>query len=592
MSWPIKLRATSPLAARHKGFANKLGGALHTLSAGTATRTSLYDGFVFKARKNSGRVLVDVVEIPGRFVGSNQYRAGLDGLIGESTIDGIVVSTAPNNLRMSPTGPTVEEVNTEEREGAIGSAHAFGDPLPEDPFLLYNSFPCEIDGGVIFVHLYTTTQPPVDGAGAFIVIDQPVWLAVMVKWAGAGPKRSVTFSEAYIQGLTGMGFYPRHVVYEGSSLSPIRYGARLPVAHYQNNRLSVAIELESPGGGVSTVGGLLAVGVAYADGEALIEWSSVTGPNDVDSDLQSDVFTSDDLGAYRSAGFDLPAIFSWLDNSGLEPAHKVLVSFRARCRKAVTDAYRLNTGQVLLSVVNGVVSSETSFLDSISGADSGLPQIEAERVFVQKYRDDFFLDAANLPVRHRRMRVLDRPADDDSIIPAAPTTLAIHADIALLRTESVAGTVEQTQGALGYGPEEVPAGSTTGNGTSGIENIGFSTPVSVGEVWGWGFINDTGASQIGIARITASGVAAPLAAGIPRSLKLSTYQREVLDSEGAVLTPMAQVATILDLGSSKIAIKKGRFGAMDFVDAASYSRFNTFYLATPASIPRYGRIFG
>ena len=590
MTGPVRLRATSAVAARHKGYANRLGAALHRQSGSTGSRSGIFDGFVFKARKQGGRVTVDVVEVPGRLMGSNQYRGALDPLIGESTIDGIVVSTAPSQARMAPTGAAVTEVPATERQGKLGAVHAFGDPLPEQPFLLYNSFATEFDGGVIFVHLYTDAEPPGDGFGSYIITDQPVWLTVLVRWAGAGPVRSVSFSEDYVRGLTGHGFYPRHVIYEGAPLVPIRYGARLPVAHYHGGRLSLAIELETDGGGVSTVGAMLALGIHYPDGVATLEWSELVGAADLGFDLVSDVF-SGGVGSYQAAGFDLPAVFAWVDDSGEDPVPVTLVSFRARCRKAVAGAYRLVTGQALLTVSAGVGSLSVDFTDSIAGLDAGLPQIEAGRVFIQKYRDTFFLDADGLPVRHRRMRLLARPASDGDISPAAPTTLAIHTDIALLRTESAAGTVSQTQTVLGYGPEEDPAGSNAGNGGNAIENIGFTTPVADGEVWGWGFINGSSAMQIGIARITPAGVAAPLAAGIPRTLRLSTYQREVRDTEGAVVVPMAQVATILDAGEPKIAIKKGRLGAMDFVSAAAYSRFGTFYLASPASLPRYGRMF-
>ena len=591
MTGPIRLRATSPVAAKHKGYANRLGAALHRQSGSTGSRSGIFDGFVFKARKQGGRVTVDVVEVPGRFEGSNQYRGVLDPLVGESTIDGIVTSVSPGRARMAPSSDPVTEVPVTERQGGLGTMHAFGEPLPDDPFLLYNSFPAEFDGGVIFVHLYTDAEPPGDGFGSYIITDQPVWLAVLVRWAGAGPARSVSFSEDYVRGLTGCGFYPRHVIYEGAPILPIRYGARLPVAHYHAGRLSVALELDADGGGVSTVGSMFALGVQYQDGAAALEWSQVVGPNDLGAALVSDTF-SGEAGSFQAAGYDLPAVFSFIDSSGAEPVPVTLVSFRARCRKAVGSSYRIVTGQVLLVVTNGIGSLSTSFVDSIAGLDAGLPQIEAGRAFIQKYRDTFFLDVSGMPVRHRVMRILARPVVDADISPAAPTTLPIHSDIALLRTESAAGTVSQTQAALGYGPEEVPASSNAGNGGNAIENIGFSTPVADGEVWGWGFINGSSASQIGIARITAAGVAAPLASGIPRSLRLSTYQREVRDAEGAVVVPMCQVGTVLDAGTPKVAVKKGRFGALDFIQAASYSRFGTFYLASPISQPRYGRMFG
>jgi len=587
MTAPVRLRATSAMAARHKGYANRLGAALHRQSGSTGSRSGIFDGFVFKARKQGGRVTVDVVEVPGRLMGSNQYRGALDPLIGESTIDGIVVSTAPSQARMAPTGAAVTEVPATERQGKLGAVHAFGDPLPDNPFLLYNSFATEFDGGVIFTNFYTDVAPPGDASFGYEVTDQPVWMVVLIRWAGIGPTRSVTFSEDYIRDLTGYGFYPRRVIYEDVPLVPLRYGARLPAAHYHAGRLSLAVELEQAGGATSTVGGALVMGVHYPGGVAELEWHEVLEPSSVGADLTPDAFDSDD-GPYQVSGYDLPAVFSWVDS---DDQPQVVASFRARVRKEVGSSYRLTTGQIL--VTRGVgVSVNVSFVDSIAGLDAGLPQIEAGCIFVQKYRDTFFLDTAGMPVRHRRMRLLARPAEDADISPAAPTTLPIHADIALLRTESAAGTVSQTQAALGYGPEEVPAGSNDGNGGKGIENIGFSTPVADGEVWGWGFINGSSATQIGIARITATGVAAPLAAGIHRSLRLSTYQREVRDTEGAVIVPMAQVATILDVGEPRIAIKKGRFGALDFVPAASFSRFGTFYLASPASQPRYGRMFG
>ena len=586
----VIVRPTNAEAVKLKDRADRMGRELLMDKTGTGVKTAFYDGFIIRAVKSGGRVIVDILEAPGRFEGSNQFRAA-DTLVGESTIDGVVVSTAPGKDRMSPITPAVTEVPLESREGTLGTVQAFGDPLPDAPFLLYNSFPTEIAGGVIFVHVYTDVAPPTDLFGGYVITDQPVWLTVLVRWAGLSKPRSVSFSEAYIQGLSGRGFYPRHVVYEDAPIVPIRYGARLPVAHYHDRRLSVAIELESTGGGVSTVGGMLALGIHYPGDVAALEWSEVLGSDALGSDLESDVFTGE-AGDFQAAGFDLPAVFSWTDNTGIDPVPVTVVSFRARCRKTVTGAYRLVTGQALLTVVNGAGSVDLDFVDSVAGADAGFPQVDSAKVYIQKYRDDFFLDILGLPVRHRRMRVMDRPALDSSILPAAPTSLDINTDIALLRTEHAGGTVNQTQAALGYGPEEEPAGARVTNGGNGIENIGFSTPVGVGEVWAWGFINGSSATQIGIARITTSGVAAPLASGIPRSLRLSTYQQEVRDEFGVVITPMTQVGTILDAEEPKIAIKKGRFGALDFIPAASYSRFGTFYTASPASTPRYGRIFG
>ncbi len=591
MRGPVRLRATSAVAARHKGYANRLGAALHRQSGSTGSRSGIFDGFVFKARKQGGRVTVDVVEVPGRFEGSNQYRGVLDPLVGESTIDGIVASVSPGRARMSPSSDPVTEVPVAERQGGLGAMHAFGDPLPDDPFLLYNSFPTEFDGGVIFVHLYTDAEPLGYGFGSYIITDQPVWLAVLVRWAGAGPVRSVSFSDAYVQGATGASLYPRDVMLEGVPIAPIRFGARLPVAHYHAGRLSIAIELESAGGGLATIGGLLAMGIHYPEGVAAIEWQNIVGPADLGADLVSDTFAGSE-GAFQAAGFDLPAVFAFTDSAAEQPVPVTLVSFRARCRRAVGSSFRIVTGQALLVVRDGVGAITTEFIDSVAGLDAGLPQVSADKVHVQKYRDDFFLDAEGRPVRHRRMRLLSRPTTDADISPAAPTTLPVHTDIALLRTEGAAATVNQFQAVLGYGPEESPAGALVSSGVNGIENIGFSTPVAAGEVWSWGFINGTSATQIGIARITAAGVAAPLAAGIPSSLRLSTYQREVRDAEGVVVVPMAQVGTILDEGEPRIAIKKGRFGALDFLPAASYSRFGTFYMASPASLPKYGRMFG
>lgn len=585
MTKPVKLRATSPLALKHKRYAGKLGAALHAMNVANASRKGVLDGFLFHARKIAGRVSVDVVEVPGRFEGSNQYRGVLDPLVGESTIDGVVVSTSPPLAAMDPRSGAVTEVPQQERKHTPRVVHAFGEPMPAQPFLLYNSFPTEFDGGVIFVHVYTDVEPPSDGGTGYVITDQPVWLAVLVRWAGAGPARSVTFSEEYVQSLTGMGFYPRYVMYEGAPAATQRYGARLPVAHYSGGKLSVAMELQQPAGVLSTTGGLGLLCVAYVQGEAVLDWWHKVGPNDLGPDLSPDTFTDTVVGAYQVSGFDLPAVFSWGDDE-----HSVVASFRVRSRKAVGSSYRLVTGQAKLLVVDGFASLSVDYLDSVAGADAGLPQVDAERVFIQKYRDDFFLDADGELVRHRRMRVAVRPPEDAGISPAAPTTLTVHAEMARLVTQSASGTIAQSQSALGYGPEEVAPGQAASNGTNGVENVGFSTPVGVGEVWSWGFMNGSGAQTIGIARVTPEGVAAPLAAGIPRSLRLSTYQQEVLGEIG-IDVPMGQVATILDEGEPKIAIKKGRFGAMDFVPAASYSRFGTFYLASPATTPKYGRLY-
>ena len=589
MSRVVRFRATSGTSFRHKGYADKLGAGLHQQKRQTASCSGVYDGFVFKARKHGGRVVVDAVEVPGRFEGSNQYRDVLDPLEGESSINGIVASTSPMRDAMAPASAQVGDISAVEHAATLGRIKAFGAAMPADPFLLYNSFATEFDGGVIFVHLYTDAEPPGDGAGSYIVTDQPVWLAVLVRWAGAGAPRSVSFSEDHIRALTGKGFYPRHVLYQGAPVLPIRYGARLPVAHYHDGRLSVAMELQDAAGAVSTIGGILALGVMYRAGSALVEWQHVVDAADLGAELESDSFDGD-AGPFRAAGFDLPAVFSWTDAASLEPAHAVLVSFRARCRKAVAGSYRLATAQALLTVVDGVASLSVDMVDAIAGLDAGLPIQETDRVLLQKYRDDFFLDSQGMPVRHRRMRVMARPALDNAISASAPTSLPIHADMARLVTDRVGGQVVQSQAQLGYGPEELAAGQSAANGGNGIENIGFSTPVALGEVWSWGFINGMNAQLVGIARITAAGVAAPLAS-LPRSLRLSTYQREVVNDDGETIVPMGQVATVLDAGLPKIAIKKGRVGALAFAAAASFSRFGTFYLASPASIPRYGRMF-
>lgn len=582
----ITVRFTSAEAARLRGEALKLGRSLELQRGKVGTKSMIRDGFLLKATKVEDIVTVRIVEAPGRFEGTNQYRNVLDPIVGESTIDGIVGSTSPSRRQMSPLNTdAVAEVPTEETPISIGSTQAFGEALPESPFLLYNSFPTEFDGGVIFVHVYTDAAPPGNADTGFIVTDQPVWLAVLVRWSGLGAVRSVTFSEDYIRGLTGYGFYPRHVVYEDAPVTPIRYGARLPVAHYSSGRLTVAMELEQDGGGVSTIGGAGVFGIHYPNGVAALEWHHVVGPDDIGATLSPDTF-SGEAGLFRASGYDLPAVFSWVDGG----TPNIVASFRARVRKEVSGSYRLTTARVLIARDTSV-SVTVSSVDSVAGADAGLPQVESDKVHIQKYRDDFFLSPASQLVRHSRMRVLVRPALDSSISPAAPTTLELHTDLALLIT-TASSTVVQTQAVLGYGPEEATAGSLVSSGTNGIENAGFSTPVGVGEVWSWGFINGTSATQIGIARITASGVAAPLASGLPRTLRLGTYQKEVLNEDDQVVVPMGQVATVLDAGEPKIAIKKGRFGALDFIPAASYSRLGTYYLASALSSPSYGRMYG
>ena len=588
---PVVVRPTTEEAARLKGRANRLGQGMLALGKGSAIRSELEDGFLIRATKADNTVIADIIELPGRLEGSNEYRDALDVITGESPINGIVLSASPNRERMSPSTDSVVEVPPEERPGKLGKLHAFGAPLPEDPFLLYNSFPTEFDGGVIFTHIYTDVQPPIDAFGAAIILDQPVWLVVLVRWAGLAASRSVSFSEPYIQSISGQKFYPRHVVSEGVTRRPLRYGARLPAACFANNRLNVAIELETISGGASTIGGMLALSVHFPEGEAALEWSTTVDSTALGADLVSDVFIGGE-GPFRAAGYDLPAIFSWVDTTGPVPASVTFVSFRARCRKAVPDSYRLVVGQALLTVVDGVGSVSVDFVDSLAGLDAGFPQMSAAKAYLQKYRDTFFVSSLGLPVRHRRMRVMVRPAADADISPAAPTGLFLHSDRALLRTEHNGSGVNQTQGALGYGPEEASVGEKVNNGGSGTANIGFATPVGVGEVWSWGLVNDTAGTQVGIARLTSAGVAAALAPGLPSSLQVSTYQQEVLDEFGAVVIPMGQVVSVLDGSAPKIAIKKGRFGPMDFIPAAGYSRFGLFYTASAGSKPRYGRVFG
>ncbi len=585
----ILLRHTDALSVAIRRQAYRLGQKLERRGGDVGSAVEIHGGYICRASKRGSVVTVNIVEPPARFEGSNEYRLVTDPVVGESTINGVIASTAPSNAQMAPTAAPITEVGVEVRPVELPTLTSFGTPLPASPHLLYTSYSAEFDGGVLYTHFYTAAPPP-DG----VITTQPVWLVVLVRWAGLGPGRAVSFSDAYIQELSGgYEFYPRRL---GGGVQPIRYGARLPVAHYSNNRLYLAAEVEKYGGGNSTVGGLLALCVGY-DPAPTVVWSRVSTEDDVDPALQPGVFDFGDGTTYRAAGRDLPAVFSWQTQVGSVVTDHCAVTSRVRTRKPVTvtegETYRLATGQIIDTYENGVLTGTTTdYIDAVAGANSVLPIGEVGRVLIQKYRDDLFLSNAGALTRYRKMRALSRPALEDDIGFASPTVLPIHPDLALLRVEAGGGVAQTTQAARGYGPEEQPAGAYDNNGCNGVFAIGFTTPVGVGEVWTWGLINGTSASQIAIARVTASGVMAPIAAGLPVATYVSTYQREVLDALGAVSTPMAQVVTTLDAGSPKIAVKKGRVGALSFIPAASYSRMGTFFLSTPIAQVKYGRIYG
>lgn len=584
----ILLRHTDALSVTIRRQAYRLGQKVERRSGDTGSAVEIHGGYICRASKRGSMVTVNIVEPPARFEGSNEYRA-TDSVIGESTINGIIASTAPSNAQMAPTTPPITTVDAEVRPVELPSMAAFGAPLPSNPHMLYTSYSAEFDGGVLYTHFYTTTSPP-----GGVITTQPVWLVVLVRWAGLGPARAVSFSDAYIQALSGgYDFYPRRL---DGGVQPIRYGARLPVVHYSNNRLYVAAEVEKYGGGNSTVGGLLSLCVGYDPAPAVL-WSRTSTEDDVDPSLRSGVFDFGDGTTYRAAGRDLPAVFSWQTQLGSVVTDHCAVTTRVRARKPVTvvegETYRLATGQIMDTYENGVlVATVTDYIDAVAGANSVLPTGEAGRVLIQKYRDDLFLSQTGVLTRYRKMRALSRPALEDDIGFASPTVLPIHPDLALLRVESGGGAVQTTQAVRGYGPEEQPAGAYENNGGNGVFAIGFTTPVGVGEVWTWGLVNGTSASQIAIARVTAAGVMAPVAAGLPVATYVSTYQREVLDALGAVSIPMAQLVTTLDAGAPKLAVKKGRTGALAFIPAASYSRMGTFFLSTPIAQVEYGRIYG
>lgn len=597
MSRTVRMRSASAAAFKLKWYANKLGAELHRSRKEKAVRSGVYDGFIFKGSKSGGRVRVDVLEVPGRLVGSNNYRDTIfDSMDGESTIDGVIESTSPLKDQMAPTGEPATELRTEERPGSTGTLYAFGEPLPEGAHCILASWSTEVDGGVVMVQKYTAVEPERNASGDYIIFEQEAWLVVMVKWAGAGPTRSVSFSDTFMRDTFGGSMLARMRYIPGTETlySPVMLNGGLPVAHYVDGALVLAVETSMPGPTDNDVrGGMTVLCVGYGDEGAQIAWSRAFEPDDFGPDLSPDLLPAGGSTSYKMAGLDLPAVFSWRTDAGLNTA----LSFRLRSWRTVdfptTTAARVVTAQAFAVLLDGAGTLSVDYADSVSGADSGLPQQSAETAYIQKFGDIFFLDADGQLVRHRCMRLLARVASDSDMgVIGRSSTLNIAESLALLRTESVGGVAMQTQLALGYGPEELPAGTADTNNTNGFAKVRFATPVGAGEVWSFGFINGAGMAQIGIARITSGGVAPPLAAGIGRSLYLSTYQREVKDENGVVITPMAQLATYIDVGAPKAAIKRGRFGSLDFLPAASFSRQGTFYLASPADIPRYGRIFG
>lgn len=596
-----KFRPTSNFAVRFYGLAKSISSGLKFVTANVAQKTVVSSGFLFRARKHFNTVTVDAIELPGRLVSSvrdfSQFvPEGLTALSdhSKSGAEGITSQVSPNLDQMDPSTGPFDFVELGASELGRGPHHNFGEALPEDAYYLINGLSVEIDGGVAFISYYSDVTPAhIDPYSGPSVTVEKVWLVVTVKWSGVGPPRSVTFSEDELIARTGYGFYPR---LRASGGSRVRLSVFDNSCFFHNDKMQIAIGGLRPEGDNTTMGAgvLLIVDFSPEDGpeyEATVIDESYL-PSEVHSDTE--LMPRPDIVAqpYRINGFDLPSVFAF---TGADGADVVVASYRFRSFKNVWpyDGYeylpsiRRVTCQVLVTIRDGATSVEVDYVDSGSGLDSPLVKLEPDRAILQHLRDIFFLDAMGELVRHRRMAVFTRPALDREIHEAAPSTLDVHPDIALMVTQG-ARTITQKQSELGFGPQQV------GDRFSWASSSRFyplcSTMVGEAELWGTYIVNHTNSALVAI---TAQGVSRLQTASIPLTFNITTYQKEVLDEEGDVLMDMGQIATIF-YGADPtpmIAFKKGRSGRMDFGDADTYSQYGTFYLASQTSTVRYGRIF-
>lgn len=599
----ILLRHTDALSVTIRRQAYRLGQKVERRAGDTGSAVEIHGGYICRASKRGSVVTVNIVEPPGQFVGCNDYVADLDLLNGESLTDGIVVATAPLSANMTPIPPgfSTGELNTEERVGRLRTVLPIGDPLPDDPQLLFASYSVEFDGGVLFAMCYGA-QDAKDALAAGGVTDQQVWWVFDVRWSGLGVSRSVSISDAYIQSITGsFTGYPRK-----SPGGPVRtrYGARLPACHYVDGHLTLAIEVEAPGGaGVEvTVGKLLCMGIEYPTvaGEtvAAIEWQRIITPDELDPALVPDVFLSEPGGVpYRVSGMGHPSVFSWVSETAGVPTRTCVVSaFGASRRSRTVDAgvtYRKVSGQMMLVVQDGVdLGLQVDFVDSGCGADYSLPQLNAAKMYSMRQRDVFFLSTLGTLVRFRAMSVQVRPPVDTDIGMGGPAVFPIHSDVCYIRTQS-AGAVVQLQGTVGVGPEYYPVGYVRPFAPDSTDYVGFSTLAAAGERWILGIVNGTSGAQSAIMAVTPSGVVGVTEAGISNTLIVGVYQQEIKDDSGAVVVPLGAFATLLGSDAKPYAaVKKSRAGVMAFVPAAAYSRWGTFYLGNPIGSQKYGRMFG
>lgn len=557
------------IAARNRRRARALGEQLLKRPGRSGKLNSLMDGVIIDCTKVDGRVTVKVVEPPGRLVGFNNGSYLEQSPPGEAYL----VTLVQSSQLMGPAGrqPTTWP---EEGDVAFPRPLPLGDPLPESAQLWYSgSYPGVFDGGVVFPALYA--RDPISGAAAD---NNPMWAVLDVRWAGAGQRASISLSEAFVRGLTGGFGFGAH----GTSADD--FGARLNVATFANGLLYGAMEVSNEGSIGPTAapeGRALVICVRVEDRQPVLVWHHVISLHDVPGLEPQSVD-----GVQLRAGLDLLAILAWLDP--LTGENRCVVTARGRTEVPVThltgDVTRIMTGQVRADFLEGAATTGVTYLDSMAGADSGLPMLEAETAYIQRYPDTLWL-VNNAPMRLRRVTLLVRPPLDASVDQSA---LEIDARRSMYLMEA-GGEIRYYQSALAFGVEDGQPGDMFHPTDSNMTDVfGFSTQVADDELWTWGIRDD---GQLQIVSFTGAGLVGG-SGPYPGSLVLSTYQREVLDDDGNVVVPMAQVASVRDAGKPKLAIRKGRSGPMDFIPAPHYSNFGTYYLANPVSFPRYGRMFG
>lgn len=571
MMWSF--RPTSKYAMRLYSLAGRMASSLSRSGLYAATRNMVVKGFLLSGKKIDRYITVKAIELPGRLYGSFEPGNPLDI---HPLPGGLMATASPGLDVMNPAGIAPKFPDSRGdwlvSEDQVGRAHAFGEPLPAKRRMLYSSWPAEFAGGVVFTHFYTE-----DDGTSSVVTDQKVWLAVIVRWSGSGPVRTVTFSEDYIrEASAGYGFYPRAKIVDGAAVSKIRYGARLPVAHFERDTLTIGLELEKDSGeGRRTLGAGMLIAVKYERANS-VDTAVIHAAELVES---TDQRLTDGVTV---SSYDLPAVFSYID---VQDNEIFVASFRARVHagSGAPEDDSLITGQVKASLSGGALAIETDYMDIAQPA--AWPGLDADRVFMQLCKDEFFESSPGQLARLRCIAVLSRPA-----VAGYHGSLNVHDDMSVMVTESAIITT-QKQSDLGYGKQETQPGMAWTINSSAIINSNISTMIARGELSTWMALNES--AGVVMASVKGGGITGLLNQyPLPRAARFTTYQQEVKDADGNIIVALGQVVSLTDDDGAKVAVLKGRGKGADFKESPLYSRWGLYYLQHETSDSLYGRVFG